>query len=125
MNAWLLAASGLSAFTWAVHTFVGGPEVVPPLLSSSVPWVPRMTHFYCWHLVTITLAAMAAGFGYAAFVPGGLDVGWSVFGLAVAFAAWSLALNGWKRPRPWWALPQWMLFVAVAGVALPGLAWPG
>lgn len=125
MNGWLMAASGLSLLTWAVHTFVGGPEIVPPLLKSDIPWAARMTHYYCWHLATLTLAAMVGGFAYASWAPGGLDVGWFVFGLSVAFAAWSIALNGWKRPKPWWALPQWILFMAIAAVALPGLTWRG
>ena len=125
MDPWLTGAALLSAFTWGVHTFVGGRECVGPLLDADVPWVPKMTHYYCWHLVTLTLAAMAAGLGYAAVEPAGRDVGWLVFGLAVSFAGWSVLLNGWKRPRPWWALPQWSLFVAVAVVALPGLLWPG
>lgn len=121
MNIWLLAAALLSAVTWAIHTFVGGREIVPALLSGDVPWVPKMTHYYCWHIVTITLAVMSAGFAWGALTPGGRDVACLVFGLAVAFALWSLALNGWTRPKPWWALPQWALFLAVSATAAPGL----
>ncbi|MEM1033591.1 MAG: hypothetical protein AAF928_20685 [Myxococcota bacterium] len=121
MNGFLLAAAVLSAATFLVHVVLGGRQCVPPLLGSDVAWVARMTHYYCWHLVSMTLFGMAAGYGYAAWVPEGRDVAWLVTSLAVGFTAWSVVLGLWKRPRPWHALPQWVLFLAIAATALPGL----
>lgn len=120
MNGFLAAASALSALTWAVHTFVGGPEIATPLLNAEMPAVPKFTAYYCWHLVTLTLAAMAVGFGYAAFDPGGWDVAVLATGLAASFAGWSLALVRWSGRHPL-ELPQWVLFLGIFAAALPGL----
>ena len=116
---WLAAVSSGGVFL--LHVVLGGRENVPPLLGSSVPWGVRMTHYYCWHLVSLTLAMMTAGFAYAAYVPDGWDVGFTMTVLSASFMAWSMALGMWKRPRPWYRLPQWVLFLVVTVAALPGL----
>lgn len=121
MNLFLLIASLFAAITWMIHVIAGGREVVAPLLDSDIAWVPRITHYYCWHMVTITLAVMALGFAYGGFFEQGLDVAWLVEILAILFALWNVALGLWKRPKPWYALPQWVLFLAISVVALPGL----
>lgn len=121
MNSFLMLAAVLSGATTVAHVVFGGRESVGPLLESDVPWVPRMTHYYCWHLVSLTLAAMSLGYGYASLVPGGLDVAYLLTGLSLGFMAWSVLLGFWKRPKPWYALPQWVLFLGITGAAILGL----
>jgi len=121
VNVALIIAAGLSLLTWGIHTFVGGPRIAGPLLRSALPMVPKYTSYYCWHLVTIVLLAMAAGFAYAAFVPSGLDVAWLATLLALAFMGWSVALAFGKVRRPL-HLPQWLLFLTISVAALVGLA---
>ncbi|MFN3201410.1 MAG: hypothetical protein ACE366_23615 [Bradymonadia bacterium] len=120
MNTFLLIAAIFSGITWALHTFLGGRELVPPLLSAEVHPVPKFTHYYCWHLVTLTLAIMALGYLYAAFFPGGSDVAIMLTILSATFALWSVYLVQWKQQR-WFQMPQWVLFLSITGVAIPGL----
>jgi len=119
MNHALALAAALSLGTWALHAFVGGREVAGPLLRSALRPVPKYTSYYCWHLVTIVLFAMAAAFAYGAVVPGGRDVAALALILSSAFAVWSLALVRWKRQPPL-HLPQWLLFIAISVVASIG-----
>jgi len=121
MNHALAVAAALSLGTWALHTFVGGREIAGPLLRSGLHPVPKYTNYYCWHLVTIVLFAMAAAFAYGAVVPAGRDVAAFALMLSSAFAAWSLALVRWTRQPPL-RLPQWLLFLAISVVAAVGFA---
>ena len=121
INYALAAASGLTAVVWALHTFVGGPATAGPLLASSLPPVAKYTNYYCWHLVTIVLLGLSGAFAYAAVVPAGRDVAVLATVTVVAFALWSVLLILWKHRRPW-QLPQWLLFLAIGGAALAGLA---
>jgi hypothetical protein len=120
MNIALAIAAALSATTWAIHTFVGGPRVAGPLLEASLSPVVQLTHYYCWHLVTMMLGMMALGFGYAAFAAAGLDVAVFVTALSLGAMVWSMALTLWKR-RKVAELPQWILFAAINVFAIAGL----
>lgn len=120
MNIALALAALLALLTWGIHTFVGGPYIVKPLLKSAMHPVPKYTNYYCWHLVTLVLFAMSVGFGYAAMVPSGLDVAVLLTVLSASFALWSLALVVLSR-RKFFELPQWSLFVAITAAALVGL----
>lgn len=120
MNIGFLLASVLTALVWAIHTFLGGPTVARPLLAANMDEVAKLTNYYCWHLVTLTLGACAAGFLYAALSPGGYDVAVLVTALILGFAGWGLLLIVWKR-QPTSAMPQWLLFVIVAIPAIYGL----
>jgi len=119
-NAPLAAASALSFATAAIHVFIGGPDAARPLLQSEMRTVPKLTNYYCWHLVTITLLAMGAGFALAALYPGEalMATMWTV--LAAAFALWSVALFVMRRVSPL-ALPQWALFTPIAALGVWGL----
>ena len=121
LNAPLAAAAALSAFTAAVHAFLGGRDVAKPLLEAEMARTPKLTSYYCWHVVTITLIAMSLGFAIAAADPGAAisAVTWTL--IAAAFAIWSVALFIWKRMHPF-ALPQWALFAPIAGLGAWGLA---
>lgn len=123
MNAWLAAAAAVAFATFLVHTFVGGREIAAPLLAAkSLPRVPRYTAYYCWHMVTLLLAAMAAALGWTALhANAALTV--LMLALASGFALLSLGLVLRFRVSPWY-LPQWTFFVVIAALTAAGL-WGG
>lgn len=113
MSAFLLPAA-VAALIAAIHFFVGGREVARPLLrQDTLSPVVTLTHYYCWHLVTITLVALAGAFAYASLAPDGRVL--AVFATAAAFlfAVWGLALVLWQAQRHR-DMPQWMLFAVLA-----------
>lgn len=121
MNASFAVAAALSAAVCIAHVVAGGKFYVRPLLAATALHpVPRFVHYYCWHIVTMVLVAMAAGFGRAAVDPGAADVALLMTVLASGFSVWSLALVLWKRQRLL-QMPQWALFVPVAIFGILGL----
>lgn len=120
MNAWLAAAAAAAFATFLVHTFVGGREIASPLLAAtSLARVPRYTAYYCWHMVTLLLAAMAAALGWTAF-HANVALTVLMLALAIGFAVLSLALVVQFRVSPW-HLPQWTFFVVIAVLTAAGL----
>lgn len=121
MNGYLMAASAASFATFAIHTWVGGPAITGPLLASrDMHDVAKFTNYYCWHLVTITLAVMGAAYAWGALRPDGMDVAIFAFGLSVSFMVWNLWLIVWKKQRLL-QMPQWILFLMISVLAAPGL----
>jgi hypothetical protein len=120
MDPWWVAAAALALLTAAVHTFLGGREIATPLLEArDLQTVPKLTSYYCWHLVTITLFAMAAGYGWAASSGEAREVAWGCTALAGLFAALAplIALRSGVSVR---VLPQWLLFLPMALLGLMG-----
>ena len=121
MNVWLLIASVACAATWAIHTFVGELTIVRPFVSATgLDPVPKWTQFYCWHLVTLTLAAMALGLAYAAFEPAANDVALLIAILALAFGAFGLLLPS-RVGQHFATMPQGLLLMPIGLVALVGV----
>ena len=121
MSVFWLAAAVVSAATCGVHTFVGGRVIAGPLLAAGdLRTVPKVTAYYCWHMVTIVLAAMAMGFGWAATNPRGATLACFLAGLAAAFALLNLGLAVAWRLHPLRGLPQWIFFVLIAGLGVAG-----
>lgn len=120
MNIALALASLLTLVTWAIHTFVGGPEIARPLLRSELETVPKLTNYYCWHLVTLTMLGLAAALGLAAFLPDWRNAAILSTLLTTTYALWSLWLM-LSRHRRIQELPQWVLFGTIAAVAAAGL----
>ena len=114
MNSYFALAAVLSAGVCVAHVIAGGRFYVRPLLAApDLHPVPKYVHYYCWHLVTMMLAAMAIGFGLAAVDPGARDLAVLMTVLASGFSVWSLGLVLWKRQKPL-QMPQWALFTPVA-----------
>ncbi len=62
---WSAAASALATF--AVHTFVGGVFVARPLLADTgLPKASKWLNYYCWHITTVMIIAIAAAFAWSA-----------------------------------------------------------
>jgi hypothetical protein len=121
MSAFWLAAAVASAATCGVHTFVGGRFIAAPLLAAAdLRTTPKVTAYFCWHMVTIVLAAMAAGFAWAALDARAAALAWLFTVLAVAFAILNLGLALAWRLHPLRRVPQWMFFAVIASLGLAG-----
>jgi hypothetical protein len=121
MNLYLNLAGVLALGVCLTHLILGGREIVRPFLSvEKMPGIARYTMYYCWHLVTITLAGMALAFFMAA-QPGG-SRSLAVFATmgAASFAALNFGMNlrlGLSFARH----PQGFLFLPVAAMGTVGL----
>jgi len=120
MHVWFLIAATMSGLTMLIHLFVGGRFLARPLLESSLHQVVRTTLYFCWHMVTITIAAMAVLFGLA-FV----DTSYSVLAivatvLAGAFCLLNLALI-LRYKQSMLRMPQWFLFMLITTFGILGL----
>lgn len=119
INWFFFTAGAISAINWSVHTFVGGREIARPLIAASdLAPIPKFTQYFCWHLVTIALAAISLGFLYAAVQPKAQDLGVAVSLLTLSFGALGLVLPG----RVGLTLTEMPQGVLLAPVGLIGLA---
>ena len=124
MNIWFLFAGALSAAVCAMHVVMGGREAARPLLASTeLDQIAKYTNYYCWHLVTIIIAALAVAFFVAAINPEARDIALFAVITALTFSAWSLGMIARFR-LPLLPFGQWILFVAIASVGGAGLALP-
>jgi hypothetical protein len=118
MNRWYALAALAASTTFLVHVALGGRALARPLLASTeLHRVVKLTHYYCWHLVSIALALIALGLWLAAADPSLRPFGVAATLTAALFGllnvAYALAFR--LGPR---RLPQWILFLAIT---LPGL----
>jgi hypothetical protein len=121
MNLWLALAAALAAATTLIHIVLGGREIARPLLAAErLRAVPKFTMYYCWHLVTIVLAAQALAFGLVAAGLGSRDLAAFATVGAALFCLWSLGMIGLFRLRIA-HFPQWALFAAIAASGALGL----
>jgi len=109
--------------TSAVHTFVGGRVVARPLLADdSLPRASKWLNYYCWHIATVTILLIAAGFGWLAqtnaWTPAHMAVLSALTAFTTALSALSafVARKGGINPL---RFPSTSLF---AMIALTGLA---
>ncbi|AMC34453.1 hypothetical protein [Janthinobacterium sp. B9-8] len=121
----LLLASGLiAAFTAALHTIAGTPEIQAPLLGSAMPQPVSLLLYACWHLVTVTLILSALALIWSArpssrasagALPRFVSLLWLLFGLV--FVVVALVFAG---PSTLLLLPQWVLLIPVGILGLLG-----
>ena len=121
MNGFLTAAAAAAAAITALHIFIGGRGIARPLLDSrGMHDVIRLTTYYCWHMVSIILAALAVAFAWGAFDAAAWPVAAFATGLCVCFAILGIVAvvaTGQKHRH----MPQWMLFTGLTAISLPGL----
>jgi hypothetical protein len=121
MNWFFLAAAILSTAIGVLHVIAGGRVAARPLLEASgLRTTAKFTSYYCWHLVTIAIAALAVAFAVAAASEASRDVAMLATAVSGLFAAWSLVMIATFR-LSLWGFPQWLLFLSVAGLGLAGL----
>lgn len=117
---WFGTAAVVAAVTFCVHTFIGGPRVAGPLLADvRLPKASKWLNYYCWHIVTILLAAMALSFAAVAIGWASSDIAWLLGGLSFLFSALSMlvAVKGGINPL---RFPSTTLFMLVALSTLGG-----
>ncbi|MCP4561198.1 MAG: hypothetical protein GY873_01485 [Bosea sp.] len=121
MNTWLTLAAALAAMTTLIHVILGGRHIAAPLLAAErLHAVPKFTMYYCWHLVTIMLAALALAFGLVATGHGSRDLALFATAGAALFCLWGLGMIGLFRLRIA-HFPQWVLFAAITASGTIGL----
>ena len=119
----VFAVPALIAFGIAViHTALGGRENARPLMQQqTLPPIVTLTHYYCWHMATISLAVLAGCYAYAAVSPDGRILASVATLVSSAFCVWGLVLVLWKRQRHR-DMPQWILFLGPTGSGVWALA---
>jgi len=123
VNIWYLLAALSSAAVCLTHFFLGGKVVATPLLAAeSLNKVSKFTNYYCWHMVTIVLAAQSLAFALAMQAPDERLLAMFATGGAIAFMVWSLAMIATFKLRLM-NFPQWLLFVPASVLGLIGLYW--
>jgi hypothetical protein len=114
-------AAAVLAAGLAVHCVIGSRAVVRPLLAArDITPVSRWINFFTFHLATVVLAFMAAGFAWAALRPDASDIAVGLTALAIALALLCLGVCLRARFQPW-KVPPFDLFVIVSVVGLWGL----
>lgn len=111
---WFMAAAAVSLLTSAIHVLAGTPEILSPLLASSLPPVVKGVFDVLWHQVTVLLLV-----GSCASLTASLHPGWRVpvallFGghfVLVGLLFLSLGAVWFSSP---WPMPQWVLFLGMA-----------
>ena len=110
----LWAAAFMSAVTFVVHTFIGGPVVAVPLLkNTSLPRASKWLNYYCWHVTTIYTFAMGGAYTYVALNPGKIElvVFLSTINAAFSILSAAVAMKGDINP---FRFPSTLLFATVS-----------
>ncbi|MEO1688429.1 MAG: hypothetical protein AAFU61_11040 [Pseudomonadota bacterium] len=124
MNEGFLAAAGLSALWTGVHVIAGGRDVAAPLLRAPLSEAQKFTAYFAWHMASLSLAALAAGFLWAALRPEAAEVGAAATVLSAGYALLGLGMGRLPAGR-FRDLPQGWLFVPVAALGALGLFGTG
>ena len=121
MNFWFLAATLTAGFCCLMHIFLGGRAAIIPLLAiEGLGKVSKYTNYYCWHMVTIVLAAQTLAFAMVSQTPGDRSLAIFATGGAIAFMLWSLGMIAAFKLRLM-NYPQWLLFLPTSLLGLAGL----
>ena len=105
-----------------IHAAAGGREIARPLLQQqTLSSTVTLTHYYCWHMATISLVVLAGCYAYAAVSPDGRILASLATLVSGAFCVWGLVLVLWKRQRHR-DMPQWVLFLGLTGSGVWALA---
>lgn len=117
----LWSAAALALVTFAVHTFVGGVFVARPLLAdTSLPKASKWLNYYCWHITTVTILAIAGAFAYSASRPDRPELAMfaTLLTASVAGLSVTVAFKGGINPI---RFPSTSLFTATAACGAVGV----
>lgn len=122
MNPWFLVAALVCGFTLVMHLVPGGRAAVRPLLDPELKMrkFPRYSNYFCWHIVSLTLAALTAAFAWSAMAGTNIDLAIAATLLSAAILAWNVTLNVWQK-LPRHAAPQWVFFAPITILGLAGI----
>lgn len=117
---WFVAAATIAAITFCVHTFIGGPRVASPLLADmQLPKASKWLNYYCWHVVTILLAATTLSFSAVAVGWASRDIAWLLGGMSLLLSLLSIFVAVKSGINPL-RFPSTTLFALVALSTLGG-----
>ncbi len=119
MNRWLFTAGLLSWGTAALHAFGGGPEINDIVQASDLPLLIRSVSAVIWHAITLILILNGAVFVYASINHRIRSAAWLSVAQYLAFAVLFVFFN-LKHFDSLMNMPQWILFVTLAGLAAIG-----
>lgn len=93
MGTWLAwGAAPVSLVTCVGHVFVGGPQVARPLLDAGdLPEQAKWLAYFCWHVTTLVVLGMSAGFAVVAFTSDHTDL--AVFLTSLSALIWLLSVG--------------------------------
>ncbi|PSM48922.1 hypothetical protein C7Y66_12155 [Chroococcidiopsis sp. CCALA 051] len=121
MNWFLFAAAVISLITFLAHLFWGGREVVIPLLDASdLQEIPKLTMYYCWHIVTIALLFLTCTYAWAALLPTNIPLALAATSISAACALLNVGLITLRRLKPL-DYPQWVFFIPITLLGFLGL----
>ena len=113
-----LAAAILTAATFALHVWGGGPEFNQPLQASALPAELRAMSGVLWHAVSVELAVFAVALLWLARTPN-LPMSVTLAAIQLGFAGLFL-WYGYALLGSIWVLPQWTIFLTLAALILWG-----
>lgn len=116
------AACATAFTTFCVHTFAGGRLVARPLLADQgLPAAAKWLAYYCWHLVTLMLAALTLAFAAMAgrIIAFEVALPLSIFCLCCSALSVAVALKGRIDPL---RFPSTSLFAVLGLLGLAGVA---
>ena len=120
LNPGFAAAAAVALAGCGAHLVLGSARVVRPLLTvEGLPRVSRWINYYTYHMATVTLLVMAAGFAWAAARPDAADAAVLLMTMAAIFAP----LCAWVALRaglPAWRLPPFWLFLIILAAGTGG-----
>jgi len=121
MNIYFLIATGLSHFAFLLHLLMGGGEVARPLLQATeLSKTCQFTNYYCWHLVTISLAFIAVVFSLHLYLPLSTDLILAVSALMLLYGLWSLVMIVAHKLNPL-QFGQWTVLVPIGVLGFCGV----
>ena len=113
-----LAAAILTAATFALHVWGGGPEFNQPLQASALPAELRAISGVLWHAVSVELAVFAGALLWLARTPN-LAMSVMLAAIQIGFAG-LFVWYGYALLGSIWVLAQWTIFLTLAALILWG-----
>ena len=121
MNNYFLCTAAVMAVICFIHCWFGGKLIAAPLLATrELHRVPKYTHYYCWHLVSVLLGMMALAFLWVGLHPQATELAVFIVIMACIFSLWSFVLVTWKKQRIS-DFPQGAMFAVAAVIGVIGL----
>lgn len=118
MNIYYIAAAAVAFGSAALHVFAGGAEIHAPIQASNLALPLRSISAVLWHAVTLTLLTggiVAALLARRPNTAASIGIGLYSLGYVPIFMFYAVSLQSSV-----WALPQWVLFLAYAGLIFAG-----
>ena len=117
MSVITLVAAVLTAATFCIHVFSGGPEIHRPIQNSALAPILRCISAVLWHGISIVLLVFALALAWMAWHPN-LPLAVTMIVIQLGFAGLFL-YYGLRITGSVWPAPQWVIFIGLSGL----IAW--